>query len=366
AAMTVRILQVGMGVRGRQWAEVIRTESCAVNVGYMRPELDIARRQVIEWGEPDTPVFDDLETAIRTLQPDAVLLVTPPDGHHDQASLAFKYGCHVLCEKPLTEDLDESIDLVRQADEAGKLLMVGMNFRYLGVSQKTRQMLHERALGEPGFGHFVYLRNRDGRRPDLNKFPLTMRQPMLLEQSVHHLDLMRYCYDDEVVAVQADTWNPSWSTYADDSCVSALLEFRSGLRANYLGTWTSGWNRFCFEWRTDCSGGVLIQKQQFEELYQAKMNPESALTGELFKTGPEIEPLQPVAVETTRAFYDDTRGLLREFAAAVEGRAPLVTSGKDHLKTLGLVLACAEAARQGRRLLMADFYRQQGIPDEWL
>ncbi len=364
--MTVRFLQVGMGVRGKQWAEVIRTEAGAVNAGYMRPEIDIAHQQVVEWGEPDVPCFDDLEEAIKTVKPQAVLLVTPPEGHHAQASLAFRYGCHVLCEKPLTEDLDESIDLVRQADEAGLLLMTGMNFRYLGVSQKIRQMVRERALGVPGFGHFVYIRNRDGRRPDLNKYPLTMRQPMLLEQSVHHLDLLRYCYDDEVIAVQADTWNPSWSTYADDACVSALLEFRSGLRANYLGTWASGWNRFSFEWRTDCSGGVMIQKQQFEDLYHARMNPQTATTGELFKTGEDVEPLQPVPVQFTRAFYDDTRGLLNEFVDAVEGRAPLVTSGKDHLKTLGLTLACAQAAKRGERILLKDFYQQQGIPLEWL
>jgi predicted dehydrogenase len=44
-----------------------------------------------------------------------------------------------------------------------------------------------------------------------------MPQPMLLEQSIHHLDLMRYCYDDEVESVLAETWNPAWSVYQDDS-----------------------------------------------------------------------------------------------------------------------------------------------------
>ncbi len=27
---------------------------------------------------------------------------------------------------------------------------------------------------------------------------------------------------------------------------AALLQFRSGLRANYMGTWTSGWNSLLF------------------------------------------------------------------------------------------------------------------------
>lgn len=364
--MTLRLLQVGMGVRGTQWAQVIREHSGAVNVGYVRPELDIALRQVQEWGEAGTPCFNDLEKAIETVRPDAVVLVTPPEVHHEQATLAFRRGCHVLCEKPLSEDLAETIDMVRQSEERGLQFMAGMNFRYLAVSQMLRKMFRERALGEPGFGHFVYLRNRDGRRPDLNKYPLTMKQPMLLEQSVHHLDLMRYCYDDDVVAVSADTWRPSWSVYADHCCVSALLQFRSGIRVNYIGTWTSGSNHFSFEWRTDCSGGIVVQKAQFKDLYESHLTPGLAMEGELFKTADSVEPLQPIRLEACEAFRDDTRGLLSEFVEAVEHGTPMVTSGKDHLKTLGLTLACVEASETGRRIEMMDFYRRNGIPDRWL
>jgi predicted dehydrogenase len=363
--MTIRFLQVGMGVRGAQWAKVLRRHPEAVNVAYVRPELDIARRQVVEWGEPDVPCFDDMQQALEAVKPDAVLLVTPPEVHHEEASLAFAHGCHVLCEKPLSEEFGETLDMVRQADERGLQLMAGMNFRYLSTSQKIREMIRARELGEPGFGQFTYIRNRDGRRPDLNKYPLTMKQPMLLEQSVHHLDLLRYCYDDEVVAVSADTWNPSWSTYADDSCVSALLEFRSGMRVNYMGTWTSGWNRFCFEWRTDCTGGVIFQKQQFEELYTSRLTPGLAMSGELFKSGADVEPLQPVALKECRAFLDDSYGLLSEFVDALEGRAGMITSGKDHLKTLGLTMACIQAAETGQKVHMETFYRQQGIPSAW-
>lgn len=364
--MTIRFLQVGMGVRGKQWAQVVRRHPDAQNVAYVRPELEIARKQVIEWGEPDVPCFNDMEEALKAVRPDAVLLVTPPEVHHQQATLAYQYGCHVLCEKPLSEEYDETIDMVRQADAKNLLLMAGMNFRYLATSQQLRRYIREREFGEPGFGHFSYIRNRDGRRPDLNKYPLTMKQPMLLEQSVHHLDLMRYCYDDDVVAVSADTWRPSWSSYASDCCVSALLHFKNGMRANYLGTWTSGWNRFCFEWRTDCTGGVIIQKQQFEELYTARLTPGLAMTGELFKTSPDVEPLQPVQLEPCRAFLDDSYGLLNEFVRAAAGEITLTTSGKDHLKTLGLTLACIEAAETGTRIQMDDFYRRNGIPGSWL
>jgi predicted dehydrogenase len=177
---------------------------------------------------------------------------------------------------------------------------------------------------------------------------------------------MRYCYDSEVVAVSADTWHPSWSTYQDDCCASALLEFENGLRVNYLGTWTSGSNRFHFEWRTDCSGGVIVQKYQFDDLYCSTLTPGLASEGELFKRSKDVEPLEPVALAPCEAFIDDTRAMLAEFLDAIEKGNPLITSGKDHLKTLGLTLACVEAAKTGRKVRMEDFYRRQGIPGAWL
>jgi predicted dehydrogenase len=363
--MTIRIVQVGLGVRGVQWARVIREDPRTVNVAYVRQRVDLGRQQVREWGE-DAPCFASLDEALDAVEADAVLLVTPPEGHHAQASAAFRHGCHLLAEKPLTEELDEAIDIVHQAESAGRQLMVGMNFRYLASSQALRRTFSERRFGAPGFGHFLYLRNRDGRRPDLNKYPLAMRQPMLLEQSVHHLDLMRYVYQDDVMAVSADTWRPEWSTYDDDCCVSALLQFRSGLHVNYMGTWTSGWNRFTFQWRTDCSGGVVIQNAQFEDVRTAALTPGLAMEGVLFKTGEDIEPLQPLALPPCEAFIDDTRGLLNEFVEALEQGAALQTSGKDHLKTLGLTTACIEAAQTGRRVLLYDYYRRQGIPAKWL
>jgi predicted dehydrogenase len=364
--MTVRILQAGMGVRGTQWAQIIRAHPRAENVAYMHPQPELGRKILKKWSESEKPLFGDFEEALQSVKPDAVLLATPPEFHHAQVLAAFKHGCHVLCEKPLSEEFEESIDMVTQADRYHKLLMVGHNFRYLACSQKLREMIASRELGTPGYGHFVYLRNRDGRRPDLNKYPLTMKQPMLLEQSIHHLDLMRYCYQDEVISVSADTWRPNWSVYQNDCCVSALLTFRSGLRANYMGTWTSGWNRFSFEWRTDCSGGVIIQKAQFSDLYSARLTPGLAQEGLLFKTSGDVEPLQPVPLEATEAFRDDTRLMLNEFVEALEDGKALVTSGKDHLKTLGLTLACVEAAETGSRITMDHFYHNHGIPFEWI
>lgn len=355
----IRFVQVGVGVRGEQWARVIREDPHAEVVGFVARRLPVLKQRVAKFGDEGVPCFTDLSQALDETEPDAVVLVTPPEVHHEQTMVAFESGIHVLAEKPLTEDTSEAIDLVQEADRHDLKLMVGMNFRYLPTHQTIRRIIKEGGLGEPSFAHFTYLRHRDGRRADLNKYCLTMEQPMLLEQSVHHLDLLRYCYGREVEWVQADTWNPPWSTYQDDSNVSALLCFEGGLRVNYLGTWTAAWNEFNFRWRTDCSGGVLIQKAQFDDLHIARFSPELGMTGLRFKT--EAEPLEPVNLPPVEYFVDDTRGLLAEFVEALQEDKPVVTSGKDHLKTLLLVRACIESAKMGKRVIMSEFYKKHNM-----
>ncbi|HQG08949.1 MAG TPA: Gfo/Idh/MocA family oxidoreductase [Dysgonamonadaceae bacterium] len=361
----IRIIQVGLGVRGIQWADVIRKHPDTTVVAYVRRQVDLARKQVAEWGET-VPCFSTLDEALDSVTADAVVLVTPPEYHFAEVLLAFSHRCHVICEKPLSEKMCECIEMVRQAEQNKLLLMAGMNFRYLAVTQKYRNLINEKTLGSIGYGHFTYIRNRNGNRKDLNKYPLLMLQPMLLEQSVHHFDLLRYCYGEEACRVSAETWRPYWSTYDDDCCVSASIRFTHGIQAEYLGTWTSGCNRMQFEWRTDFSGGTIRQCHQFGDLYQSRMDPELSMTGANFKTDPGIEPWKSIELDPCEAFVDDTYGLLCEFVDAFQGDKELVTSGKDHMKTLGLTLACIESSLTGKRIELHDFYKRNGVPSRWI
>jgi len=354
-----RVVQVGLGVRGRQWARVIAEAPNAEVVAFVARNLKRLCSTVAELGYGAIPCYSDLTLAIAQGEADVLLLVSPPEVHREQAMLGFQHGLHLLAEKPLTEDLEESVDIVRQGAEKNRLIGVSMNFRYLPISQMIRSKLRAKELGEPAYAQFTYLRHRDGRRPDLNKYPLTMKQPMLLEQSIHHIDLMRYCFDSDIEWVEADTWNPLWSTYDDDSCVSVLLKFKNGMHANYLGTWTAGTSRLEFRWRIDCSEGTLIQQQQFKDLAESRFDKSLVATGQLFK--PDVEIPQPVGLSDADAFIDDSRILLQRFLESIEQGTGFETDGADHVISLAAIEACIESAEEERRIYMNDFYGRHGI-----
>jgi predicted dehydrogenase len=338
----IRVLLAGLGVRGRHWAEVLTRSNRAEIVAYADPNPASVERAEAQYGK--RPTFATAEAALAAMpEIQALVLANPPIGREGQVRAAAERNVPMLIEKPLALDLDEAASLVGIAESANVPLMIGLNFRYLGVTQATQRLLAEGTVGAASFARFTYERWRDGNRPDLNKYPLTMDQPMLWEQSIHHFDLMRYIYGQAPVLIEAQTWNPPWSMYKSDANVAALIKFEDGLVVNYQGTWQSGWAEPGFEWRTDCTAGVISQRHQFGELYYAR-HADSALTA---------VPLPP-----HEQWITETAGLLEAFLDTVIDGKPLQCSGRDHLLSLAMVQACALSSTQQRAVRIADVLPQ--------
>jgi len=66
------------------------------------------------------PAFDQVETALHDLQPDVVVIATSSESHGSILAKALN-TCHpklVLCEKPLSYELDEARDMVEMCENA--------------------------------------------------------------------------------------------------------------------------------------------------------------------------------------------------------------------------------------------------------
>jgi len=326
-AAALRVILAGLGVRGRYWAEVINRSERAEIVAYADPNPAALAKACADFGE--RPVYAGTETAIESVSADALVLANPPMGRDVQIRAAAARNLPMLIEKPLALSVREAAELTALAGDVP--LMVGLNFRYLAVTKAVLELLHTGTVGKPEFARFTYERWRDGNRANLNKYPLTMDQPMLWEQSIHHFDLLRYVYGQEPIKVEAQTWNPSWSMYASDSNVAALFSFDKGLVVNYHGLWMGGWSQPGFEWRSDCTGGVISQRDQFGDLFYAR-HADTQLT--------EI-PLPPHELWIT-----ETEGLFAAFLSAVIDGAPLQCSARDHIRSLAMVEACALSSRE--------------------
>ncbi len=334
----LNVLLAGLGVRGRHWAQVIQRSPRAELAGIADPATAALERAQVAFGP--LPAFESVFAALAALDDvDALVLANPPMGRDAIVEAATARKLPMLVEKPLALDLDEAARLAQIAEAGDVSLMVGLNFRYLAVTRAMMRLLADKTVGRAEFARFTYERWRDGRRPDLNDYPLVMRQPMLWEQSIHHFDLMRYVYGQTPLRIQCQTWNPSWSMYAHDSNVSALIEFDGGLRVNYQGNWQGNWAAPGFEWRSDCTDGIILQREQFGDLYYARRD-ERKLTR---------VPLPP-----HETWISETRALFAAFVDHVLDGADLQCSGHDHLQSLAMLQACIESSATGGGVLIAD------------
>jgi predicted dehydrogenase len=333
--MTLRLILVGLGARAQFWMRVIRDNPACTIVGLIDPSETARERALGQW--PEATASADL-SLIAQIEADAVLLITPPGGREAQMEAACAAGLAILAEKPLADSVELAARYVEMAELARVPLMVGLNFRYLPVTKKIVE-LFKTTVGAPEFSRFTYERWRDGTLARLNKYPLTMDQPMLWEQSIHHFDLMRHVYGAEPVRLYARTFNPSWSMYRDDANVSALITFDNGVEVNYQGLWQSNWKNPGFTWRQECAKGVILQNDQFGDLHYA-------LHGD--------DDFTPVSLPHYEQWYHDAVGVLASFVKALAGDAALECSGRDHLKSLRMVQASILSSREGRAVALDE------------
>jgi predicted dehydrogenase len=89
--------------------------------------------------------IDDMFAAERL---DAVSIVTPDHLHCPHAEACLRAGCHVLLTKPLATNLEDGRAIVRQAEAAGRKLMVAHERRFRKHVLRIKALLDAGELGE--------------------------------------------------------------------------------------------------------------------------------------------------------------------------------------------------------------------------
>jgi len=93
------------------------------------------------------PTETNLQAAL-ALKPDAVIISNPTSLHMDVAIPAAEAGCHILLEKPISDDLSHVDELRKAAAKSGARILVGFQFRYHPTLNKARELIQEGALGK--------------------------------------------------------------------------------------------------------------------------------------------------------------------------------------------------------------------------
>ena len=142
---TIRVGIVGTGFIGPAHLEALRRNNVSV-VGLAEATAELAAEKADSLGIGKS--YASYEAMLDDPSIDVVHLTTPNYLHYPHAKAALEAGKHVVCEKPLAMNSQESADLVRIAKKTSKVNVINFNIRFYPMVQQARQMVQNGEIGD--------------------------------------------------------------------------------------------------------------------------------------------------------------------------------------------------------------------------
>jgi len=199
-------------------------------------DTDPARAEALgqRFGIPER--YTQAQNMFDKCAPDLVDVVLPPAHQADVLEAVVKRRLAAICQKPFGTSFQQAADFAAAATDAGSLLVVHENFRFMPWFREAHRFIHS---GELGTLHGISFRLRpgDGQGADayLNRQPYFQTMPRLLvvETAIHFIDCFRYLAG-EVVAVYARLRRLNPAIRGEDAAL-ITFEFSNGAAGLFDG-----------------------------------------------------------------------------------------------------------------------------------
>ena len=154
--MNLRAAVIGAGFVGRAHIEALRRLAIPIQ-GVLGSSL--ARTQEACRSLGIARAYQSMEELASDGTVDVVHVCTPNHLHFPETKSALQAGKHVMCEKPLAMNTQETAALVQLAQRQGRVGAVTYNLRYYPLCQEAHALVEQGAIGEPRIVHGTYLQD---------------------------------------------------------------------------------------------------------------------------------------------------------------------------------------------------------------
>lgn len=316
--------------------------------------------------------YSDMATMIaaEAKRPDgieAVAIMTPNDSHHAYAAMALDAGLDVICDKPLTNDLKSSLDLVERARSRGLVFSLTHNYSGYPMVREARAAIEAGEIGTLRVAHVSYVQGSLGSRVEDNPDAMPARLKWRIDPAkgglshvlgdigTHVHQLLTYVSGKRVESVLADVGAALPGRTTHDTA-SVIFRLEGGARGVMFITKaaTGAENLVSIEAYGE-AGGVSWQQASPNEMRFMRNNKPA----ELRTRG--LPSLHPLAQRATRlppghpeAFFEAFANVYVDFADLVAARRggkppdPLAVVTPDAVtgaEGLAFIDACIESTR---------------------
>ena len=341
---------MGMGLSFKQKGEMLMFRVAIVGMGYIA-QNHIAAMKTVEDVEIVAVIsrsaekgakaaaelgckhYTTLDEALEREELNVVDVCVPTYLHEKYVVQAAKAGCHVLCEKPVTFELDSLDRMIAACEQSGVRFMVAQVARWWPEFMTVKEYIDQKKLGDI---HMIY-EKRCCQHPT---WATWHRDPAksgggLYDLNVHDIDYL-YSLFGKPSRVYAIGWKSPTGCW---NHVCASLEWDCGAKAicetslEMTGAWP-----FSIELRATGDKGTI------DYALTAGVNINDGERGSNLNWYPtedgEVHPLQ---VEQTDMFA----GEINEFFSAIREGRPAVVTPQDSRNVLEIVVAMRKSLEEG-------------------
>ena len=307
-------------------------------IGLVDLDRATAEARANEFALTDAVIGTDLDAVLAQTRPDLLFDVVIPAARAGVVETGLRHGCHVLSEKPMATDLQQGRALIAHAAAAGRVHAVVQNRRFIAGVRRIRRLIESGALGSLASlncdffigAHFGGFRDE-------------MENVLLIDMAIHTFDAARFMSGKVPHAVYCLQTNPPGSWYRHGAAANAIFEFDDDVVFNYRGSWAAEGANTSWEsaWRIVGSKGTLL----WDGADRFDAHVVASDTGFLRDLVPIDVPLS--------ADEDQIHGhasVIADFLGAIETGQKPETVSSDNIKSLAMVFAAIDSARQGKRI----------------
>ena len=347
----MRFIQVGIGSMGRGWLQRLTENPDAEVVALVDVDPTALASARAAGNYREEICFASLRDALKHVDADALVCITPPVHHKQCVTQAMKSGLNVITEKPMADSLPDCISILRTSRDTERTCVVSQNYRYKPETQTLAHLVRSGRIGDIGQIKIDFYMGVDFG----GGFRHEIEHPLLVDMSIHHFDLIRFVTGLNAVSVRGESWNPPWSNYKGDCSSALVFELENGAHVVYNASWGAN-GQFCGwdgNWQIEGSkGSILYEKEQITicevpKLYRVT-NTETVCIKKPEKIGQEY--------------------VLNNFIHSLKRGLRPQTDVFDNIHSIAMVFAAIKAVKTGKRTPVLDRRLQQVIADykPWL
>ncbi len=319
----LRVCVIGLGPIGNRHADIYLQDELSELSAVCDIDRDRADAAASRLG---VPAYYDAQDMLASVKPDLCSISTGGyeygSDHHLPTLQALEAGCHVLCEKPICNDISKAEEMVAKAKERGLCLGVNLNHRFTPAARLAKQWVNEGRLGNLLFVNMsMWIKNPNESSP---YFQIKALHP-------HTVDVMRYfCGDIEAVQCFAAKapGREIWST------AQFNMRFRNGVVGSLTGSYDIERGHPMERCEVAGTGGRIVLEDMWREL---TLYPAGDLQKTVF-TNPTFGGFR----DFTDTFIDRIHAFLKQIT---EGASPeaIDGSGEEGLAAQRVLAAAIES-----------------------